>query len=127
MRQLEQVYHLENRTFTVSKNLGNFPVRAIMFSSNESEKMINGTLRGEGISSGRFHGRFVAVDQIELLFQWLDDSSLLVVSGRLFGFVCGNPSQKLQMFLNWYCERGKEGFGLLSCTELETHADEHET
>ena len=100
MRQLEQVYHLENRTFTVSKNLGNFPVRAIMFSSNESEKMINGTLRGEGISSGRFHGRFVAVDQIELLFQWLDDSSLLVVSGRLFGFVCGNPSEKLQMFLN---------------------------
>ena len=102
MRQLEQVYHLENRIFTVSKNLGDFPVHAIIFSSYESEKMINGTLQGEGISSGRFHGRFVALDQIELFFQWLDGSSLLAVSGRIWGFICGNPSGKLQLFLNWY-------------------------
>jgi len=123
MRQLEQLYHLENRTFTVSKNLGDFPVHAIMFSSYESEKMINGTFRGERISSGRFHGRFVAVDQIELFFQWLDSSSLLAVSGRLWGFICGNPSEKLQMFLNWYCLHGKEGSGILSCTELKTMLD----
>ena len=117
MRQLEQVYHLKNRTFTVSKNLGDFPVHAIIFSSYESEKMINGTLQGEGISSGRFHGRFVALDQIELFFQWLDGSSLLAVSGRIWGFICGNPSGKLQLFLNWYYTCGKEGLGLLSCTE----------
>ena len=118
MVRFEQVYHLENRTFTVSKNLGDFPVHTIIFSSYESEKMINGTLQGEGISSGRFHGRFVALDQIELFFQWLDGSSLLAVSGRIWGFICGNPSGKLQLFLNWYYTCGKEGLGLLSCTEM---------
>jgi len=122
MRQLEQVYHLENRVFIVSKNLGDFPVQAIIFSSHESENMINGTLRSEGISSGRFLGRFVASDQIELFFQWLDSSSLLVVSGRLLGFLCGDPSEKLQMFLNWYYMRGKQGFGAMSCTELKDYA-----
>ena len=122
MRQFEQVYHLENRVFIVSKNLGDFPVQAITFSSYESDNMINGTLRGEGINSGRFLGRFVAIDQIEFFFQWLDSSSLLVISGRLWGFICGNPSDKLQMFLNWYCMRGKKGFGALCCTELKDYA-----
>lgn len=118
MRQFEHVYHLKNRIFNVSKNLDDFPVHVIIFSSYESEKMINGTLRGEGISSGRFHGRFVAADQIELFFQWLDSTSLLAVSGRLWGFICGNPSEQLQLFLNWYCTHGKERLGLLSCTEM---------
>jgi len=118
MRQFEQVYHLENRTFNVSKNPGDFPVHVIIFSSCESEKMIDGTLRGEGISSGRFYGRFIAADQIELFFQWLDDASLLAVSGRIWGFICGNPSEQLQLFLNWYCTHGKERLGLLSCTEM---------
>jgi len=123
MLRFEQVYHLENRTFTVSKNLGDIPVRAIIFSSYESENMINGTLRGEGISSGRFLGRFVASDQIDVFFQWIDSSSLLVVSGRLWGFICGNPSEKLQMFLNWYCMRGKKDFGAMSCAELKDYAE----
>lgn len=117
MRQLEQVYHLENRTFTVSKNFGDFPVHTIIFAPYDSERIINGTLQGEGISSGRFHGRFVALDQIELFFQWIDGSSLLAVSGKIWGFICGNPSGILQLFLNWYCTSGKEGLGLLSCTE----------
>jgi hypothetical protein len=123
MLRFEQVYHLENRTFTVSKNLGDIPVRAIKFSSYESENMINGTLRGEGISSGRFLGRFVASDQIDVFFQWIDNLSLLVVSGRLRGFICGNPSEKLQMFLNWYYMRGKKGFGAMSCAELKEYAE----
>ena len=122
MRQLEQVYHLENRIFTVSKILGVFPVHTIIFSAYESERMIDGTLRGEEISSGRFHGRFVAVDQIEIFFQWLDIESLLVVSGRLLGFICGNPYEDLKLFLNWwYCNSGDECIGLLSCTELKNH------
>jgi hypothetical protein len=85
--------------------------------------MINGTLRGEGISSGRFLGRFVASDQIDVFFQWIDNLSLLVVSGRLRGFICGNPSEKLQMFLNWYYMRGKKGFGAMSCAELKEYAE----
>lgn len=121
MRQSEQVYNLKNRTFSVSKNLGAFPVHTIIFSAYESERMIYGTLRGEGINSGQFNGRFVAVDQLEIFFQWIDSVSLLEVSGRLWGFICGNPSEKLLLYLNWHYTYGNIGVGLLSCTELKNH------
>lgn len=119
MFRFEKIYNLENRSFIVFNNLGNFPVNSIMFSSCESNNMINGALLGEGISSGRFLGRFITRDQIELIYQWVDNSSLLVFSGKLWGFVCGDPSDKLQMFLNWYCMCGKQGFGAMSCKELK--------
>ncbi len=125
MSQFEQIYHLKNLTFTVSKKSGDFPVQLIIFQSYESEKNINGTLQGEEIRSGRFHGRFVASDQIELFFQWLDGSSLLTVSGRLWGFICGYPPGKLQLFLNWYCTPGKECFGLLGYIELKNNTFEY--
>jgi len=122
MITFEQVYNLDNRIFIVSKNMGYFPVHTFIFMPNESNVMIHGTLTGESIRSGQFLGRFVESNQIELFFQWIDGLSLLEVSGRLWGYICGNPSDKLQMFLNWYCTRGQEGIGVLSCTEMISSA-----
>ncbi|WP_028319026.1 hypothetical protein [Desulfobulbus elongatus] len=119
MRTYERAYCLESRLFTVSKNADGFPVHTIVFSSHQSEEAVNGALRGDGISSGAFLGRFVAPDQIELFFQWFDRTSSFVISGRLWGFICGNPSEGLQLFLNWHFARGSTRYGAVSYTELK--------
>lgn len=103
MMQFERAYPLENKTFIVSINVDGFPVQRISFSSSQSNKEINGILQGEGIISGKFTGRFVASHQIELLFRWFDLSSSHFVTGKIFGILGVNTTEKVQMFLNWYC------------------------
>jgi hypothetical protein len=119
MIQSDRIYHLENQTFIVSNNVDCFPVQRISFSSSQTNEEISGILQGEGISSGRFTGKFFAKRQIELIFQWFDRSTLHFVTGRMFGFICGNPSGKVQIFLNWYCLYGKQGYGAASYSQLQ--------
>jgi len=114
MIQSERVYHLENQIFTISNNVDGFPVQRISFSSPQSKEDINGTLQGETITSGKFTGRLTAMDQFELFFVWLDVSSSCSVAGKIFGFLCGDTSEKIKIFLNWYCLYGKQGYGAAS-------------
>ena len=119
MYQFERIYHLERRIFTISKHIDYFPVETIVFSSHDFGEVISGILKGSEISSGRFIGKFIEKDQVQLFFQWFDSSLSLIVSGKLWGFICGNPSDKLQLFLNWSCVRIKTGNGVVSYTELK--------
>lgn len=119
MIQSERVCHLESQTFIISKNVDGFPVQRISFSSPQSKEEINGTLQGEGITSGKFTGRLIATDQIELFFLWFDVSSSRSVAGKIFGFLCGDASEKMQIFLNWYCLYGKQGYGAASYIQLQ--------
>jgi hypothetical protein len=119
MIQSERIYSLDNHTFIVSKNVDGFPVQCIFFTSSESNEEIKGILQGEGIRSGEFTGRFFATDQFELIFSWFDLSLTHVVTGKIFGFLCGNTSGKVQIFLNWYCLYGKQGYGAASYTQLQ--------
>lgn len=80
--------------------------------------MLNGILEGERITSGKFIGKFIAKDQIELFFQFFENSSSSVFSGRLWGFVCGNPYEKLTMFLNWHYKEYNKSLGSIACIEL---------
>lgn len=119
MVQSERVSLLENLTFTLSKNVDGFPVQRIFFSSPLSKGEINGLLHGEGITSGKFTGRLIASDQIELFFLWFDGSSSRSIVGKLFGFIYGNTSVRMQLFLNWYYIHGQHGYGAASYIQLQ--------
>ena len=119
MMQSKRVYILENQTFVVSKNVDGFPVQCISFLSPQSNEEINGVLQGEGISSGEFTGRFIAANQVELFFRWLDRSSSHCVTGKIVGILCGDTSGEVQFFLNWYCLHGRQGYGAASYTQLQ--------
>jgi len=119
MIQSERVYILENQTFIVSKNVDGFPVQRIFFSPPQSNEEIKGFLQGEGITSGKFTGRFIASDQVELFFSWFDWLSSHCVTGKIFGFFYGDPSEKMQIFLNWHCLHGRQGYGTASYIQLQ--------
>ena len=114
----ERVYNLENQTFILSKNVGGFPVQHISFSSAQLQQAIIGNLQGEGITLGKFAGRLIATDKIELFFLWIDVSSSRSVAGNIFGFLCGNTSEKIHIFIDWYFLYGKQGHGTASYIQL---------
>lgn len=118
MIKFERVYRLESKTFIVSNNVDDFPVQLISFSSPELNEEINGILQGEGMDSGRFTGRFIETDRIELYFSWYDEALSRIVIGRIFGFICGCTSEKLKIFINWYLLYGKIGYGAASYNQL---------
>ncbi len=116
MNQYARIYNLDNRRFVLSKNDNGFPAECIAFSFHQLDNVLMGTFQGDGIIESHLLGKFVAADRIEVLFQWLDQS-LLLFSGAFSGLICGPPSEKLHLFLNWQWLCGATGKGAASFIE----------
>ncbi|MBM9614570.1 hypothetical protein JWJ90_09735 [Desulfobulbus rhabdoformis] len=118
MQKFELANYLSQQEFTLSKNIGYFPVQKIIFPTQKNRVIIGGILQGEEINSGSFLGKFINYDQIYLSFHWIDKYSSIVVSGKIWGVICKNRHGLIHLFLNWCFISGKNGFGTVSYKEL---------
>lgn len=107
---------LNNKQFVTIGNEHGLSSSATLFYYSQSGEIITGEYRGGEIVEGRFVGRFTAPERIELLFQCITTTSVLL-AGKSSGLVSMGADGKLNLSFDWQWLYGDTGGGVSSYVE----------
>lgn len=110
-------YHLDNKRFVTTQNNAGLSSTQTIFHYFQKGNTISGCYKGGEIKSGHLVGKQTAPNKIELRFQCITQSGVLM-SGESEGIIAQNEQGLLTLEFSWRWLDGDQSGGISRYVEL---------
>ena len=112
------MYNLNNKRFVVVDNENGLSSQKTVFLYYQIDDVITGDYRGGEILEGRFLGKYIPPDRMNMLFQCITREHALL-SGEARGTVSKGDDGRLRLSYDWKWLSGDTGGGISSYIECD--------